>query len=58
MSCYRFDVGPIISQELYEVPEYFTADELGSALACIGAQLVIIANLKLMQYIHAIDHLI
>ncbi|TSK20034.1 Methionyl-tRNA formyltransferase, mitochondrial [Bagarius yarrelli] len=37
----RFDVGPIISQELYEVPEKSTADKLGGSLAVLGAQLLI-----------------
>lgn len=38
--CCRFDIGPILSQELYEVPEKSTADELGGSLAVLGAQLV------------------
>ncbi|XP_026992737.2 LOW QUALITY PROTEIN: methionyl-tRNA formyltransferase, mitochondrial [Tachysurus fulvidraco] len=37
----RFDVGPILSQKLYEVPENSTADELGGSLAVLGAQLLI-----------------
>lgn len=36
----RFDVGPVLSQELYQVPENCTADELGDALAAKGAHLV------------------
>lgn len=36
----RFDVGPILSQELHQVPENCTADELGDALAAKGAHLV------------------
>lgn len=36
----RFDVGPILSQELHQVPENCTADELGDALAVKGAHLV------------------
>lgn len=36
----RFDVGPILNQELYEVPEKSTADELGGSLAVLGAKLV------------------
>ncbi|KAB5525988.1 hypothetical protein PHYPO_G00146530 [Pangasianodon hypophthalmus] len=37
----RFDVGPILNQELYEIPEKCTADELGGSLAALGAQLLI-----------------
>lgn len=37
----RFDVGPILSQELYPVPEKITAEELGASLAILGAQLLI-----------------
>ncbi|KAM9494864.1 methionyl-tRNA formyltransferase, mitochondrial [Clarias gariepinus] len=37
----RFDVGPILNQELYEVPEKSTAEELGGSLAVLGAQLLI-----------------
>ncbi|XP_072527507.1 methionyl-tRNA formyltransferase, mitochondrial [Salminus brasiliensis] len=37
----RFDVGPILSQELHPVPEKITAEELGSSLAVMGAQLLI-----------------
>lgn len=36
----RFDVGPILQQELYEVPPRCTADELGQTLAVVGARLV------------------
>lgn len=36
----RFDVGPVLSQELHQVPENCTADELGDALATKGARLV------------------
>lgn len=36
----RFDVGPILNQELHQVPENCTADELGAALATKGAHLV------------------
>lgn len=38
--CHRFDVGPILNQELHRVPERCTAKELGTALACKGAHLV------------------
>lgn len=36
----RFDVGPILNQELHQVPEKCTADELGAVLAIKGAHLV------------------
>nr|XP_046248630.1 methionyl-tRNA formyltransferase, mitochondrial [Scatophagus argus] len=38
---HRFDVGPILNQELHHVPEKCTADELGTALATKGAHLLI-----------------
>ncbi|GAA6222942.1 methionyl-tRNA formyltransferase, mitochondrial [Lates japonicus] len=38
---HRFDVGPILNQELHPVPENCTADELGAALATKGAHLLI-----------------
>ncbi|KAF7657847.1 hypothetical protein LDENG_00021230 [Lucifuga dentata] len=41
ISPHRFDVGPILSQELHQVPERCTADELGTALASKGADLLI-----------------
>uniref|UniRef100_A0A4W5Q608 Methionyl-tRNA formyltransferase, mitochondrial n=1 Tax=Hucho hucho TaxID=62062 RepID=A0A4W5Q608_9TELE len=37
----RFDVGPILHQEIYQVPDNFTADQLGATLATKGAQLLI-----------------
>lgn len=40
----RFDVGPILNQELHHVPEKCTADELGTALAFKGAHLVSLGN--------------
>lgn len=36
----RFDVGPILQQELYEVPPNCTADELGQKLAAMGARML------------------
>ena len=33
-------MGPILSQEIYPVPEKITAEELGASLAIVGAQLV------------------
>ncbi|XP_070765040.1 methionyl-tRNA formyltransferase, mitochondrial [Enoplosus armatus] len=38
---HRFDVGPILNQELHLVPENCTADELGATLATKGAHLLI-----------------
>ncbi|XP_044045069.1 methionyl-tRNA formyltransferase, mitochondrial isoform X2 [Siniperca chuatsi] len=38
---HRFDVGPILNQELHQVPEKCTADELGAVLATKGAHLLI-----------------
>ncbi|KAM9317542.1 methionyl-tRNA formyltransferase, mitochondrial isoform 2-T2 [Pholidichthys leucotaenia] len=38
---HRFDVGPILNQELHQVPENCTADELGAALATKGARLLL-----------------
>ncbi|KAL1007518.1 hypothetical protein UPYG_G00087850 [Umbra pygmaea] len=37
----RFDVGPILHQEVYQVPDKYTADQLGVTLATKGAQLLI-----------------
>ncbi|XP_036390807.1 methionyl-tRNA formyltransferase, mitochondrial isoform X1 [Megalops cyprinoides] len=37
----RFDVGPILSQEVYQVPEHCTVDQLGATLATMGAHLLI-----------------
>ncbi|XP_066511123.1 methionyl-tRNA formyltransferase, mitochondrial-like [Hoplias malabaricus] len=37
----RFDVGPILNQELFPVPHKVTAEELGAALAVKGAELLI-----------------
>ncbi|XP_056868803.1 methionyl-tRNA formyltransferase, mitochondrial isoform X2 [Takifugu flavidus] len=37
---HRFDVGPILSQELHPVPQHCTAEMLGAALACKGAHLL------------------
>ncbi|XP_073693111.1 methionyl-tRNA formyltransferase, mitochondrial [Garra rufa] len=36
----RFDVGPILQQELYEVPKNCTADELGATLAVMGSRML------------------
>ncbi|KAM6981385.1 methionyl-tRNA formyltransferase, mitochondrial [Aplochiton taeniatus] len=37
----RFDVGPILHQEMHQVPENCTADQLGERLASIGARLLL-----------------
>ncbi|XP_061819700.2 methionyl-tRNA formyltransferase, mitochondrial-like [Nerophis lumbriciformis] len=37
---HRFDVGPILNQELHQVQERCTAEELGNVLAVKGAQLL------------------
>ncbi|CAN9506902.1 unnamed protein product [Ophioblennius macclurei] len=37
----RFDVGPILNQELHQVPQSCTADQLGAVLAKKGAHLLI-----------------
>ncbi|KAG9341320.1 hypothetical protein JZ751_019424 [Albula glossodonta] len=37
----RFDVGPILNQEIYQVPEQSTADQLGANLSAMGARLLI-----------------
>ncbi|XP_048041040.1 methionyl-tRNA formyltransferase, mitochondrial [Megalobrama amblycephala] len=36
----RFDVGPILQQELYEIPKNCTADELGATLAVVGSRML------------------
>lgn len=36
----RFDVGPILNQEIHKVPDKCTSEELGAALATKGAKLV------------------
>lgn len=36
----RFDVGPILQQQEYEVPPRCTADELGKVLATLGAKML------------------
>ncbi|XP_070688510.1 methionyl-tRNA formyltransferase, mitochondrial [Pempheris klunzingeri] len=38
---HRFDVGPILNQELHQVPKKCTAEELGATLATEGAHLLI-----------------
>ncbi|KAL4613258.1 methionyl-tRNA formyltransferase, mitochondrial [Arapaima gigas] len=37
----RFDVGPILNQCLYQIPENSTADQLGQTLGNMGGQLLI-----------------
>lgn len=36
----RFDVGPILQQEVYEIPKNCTAEELGATLADMGSRMV------------------
>ncbi|KAM4602619.1 methionyl-tRNA formyltransferase, mitochondrial [Polymixia lowei] len=38
---WRFDVGPVLHQETYRVPQNCTADQLGATLATKGAHLLI-----------------
>ncbi|KAJ8249462.1 hypothetical protein GJAV_G00235180 [Gymnothorax javanicus] len=38
---HRFDVGPILSQEVCQVPENCTAEQLGASLATMGASLLL-----------------
>ncbi|KAJ0056490.1 hypothetical protein NL108_008333, partial [Boleophthalmus pectinirostris] len=38
---HRFDVGPILSQEIYHIQKKLTSDELGDILAVKGAQMLI-----------------
>ncbi|XP_068457665.1 methionyl-tRNA formyltransferase, mitochondrial [Clinocottus analis] len=38
---HRFDVGPVLQQELHQVPEGCTSDQLGAALATKGALLLL-----------------
>lgn len=45
----RFDVGPILNQELHQVPERCTADELGAVLAIKGAHLVSCRNMGIRR---------
>ncbi|XP_035988980.1 methionyl-tRNA formyltransferase, mitochondrial isoform X1 [Fundulus heteroclitus] len=47
----KFDIGPILNQELYQVPENCTADELGAFLAIKGAHLLIDTLMKLPEKI-------
>ncbi|XP_025754168.1 methionyl-tRNA formyltransferase, mitochondrial isoform X3 [Oreochromis niloticus] len=46
---HRFDVGPILNQQLYQVPENCTADELGGTLATMGAHLLIKTLMSLSE---------
>lgn len=36
----RFDVGPILQQEMYEIPKNCTAEELGATLAVMGSRML------------------
>ncbi|XP_041840702.1 methionyl-tRNA formyltransferase, mitochondrial isoform X2 [Melanotaenia boesemani] len=46
---HKFDIGPILNEELHPVPEGCTADELGAALAAKGARLLIDTLRKLPE---------
>ncbi|XP_039861050.1 methionyl-tRNA formyltransferase, mitochondrial isoform X2 [Simochromis diagramma] len=46
---HRFDVGPILNQQFYQVPENCTADELGGTLATMGAHLLINTLMSLSE---------
>ncbi|XP_028296368.1 methionyl-tRNA formyltransferase, mitochondrial isoform X2 [Gouania willdenowi] len=59
---HRFDVGPILNQELHQVPQRCTSEELGAVLATKGAHLLIdtlrtlperIANKREQTHTHA-----
>ncbi|XP_047219219.1 methionyl-tRNA formyltransferase, mitochondrial isoform X3 [Girardinichthys multiradiatus] len=47
----KFDVGPILNQELHKVQKNCTAEELGAALATKGAHLLIDTLMKLPEKI-------
>ncbi|KAM4744527.1 methionyl-tRNA formyltransferase, mitochondrial [Anableps anableps] len=47
----KFDVGPILNQELHQVPKNCTAEELGAALATKGAHLLVDTLMKLPEKI-------
>ncbi|KAK2853400.1 hypothetical protein Q5P01_006061 [Channa striata] len=46
---HKFDVGPILNQELHHIPENCTADELGDALATKGANLLMNTLMSLRE---------
>ncbi|XP_030269986.1 methionyl-tRNA formyltransferase, mitochondrial isoform X4 [Sparus aurata] len=52
---HRFDVGPIVNQELHQVPEKCTADELGAALATKGAHLIPLRTMWMGKTIKLLD---
>ncbi|XP_034536866.1 methionyl-tRNA formyltransferase, mitochondrial [Notolabrus celidotus] len=45
----RFDVGPILNQQLHQVPENCTAEELGNVLASKGAHLLVDSLMTLSE---------
>ncbi|XP_072237187.1 methionyl-tRNA formyltransferase, mitochondrial isoform X2 [Leuresthes tenuis] len=48
---HKFDIGPILNQEVHQVPKNCTADELGATLATKGAYLLIDTLKKLPEKI-------
>ncbi|XP_029284648.1 methionyl-tRNA formyltransferase, mitochondrial isoform X2 [Cottoperca gobio] len=48
---HRFDVGPILNQQLHQVPDNCTADELGAALSTKGAHLLVDTFMTLSEKI-------
>ncbi|KAM4593279.1 methionyl-tRNA formyltransferase, mitochondrial isoform 1-T1 [Odontesthes bonariensis] len=48
---HKFDIGPILNQEVHQVPESCTSDELGATLATKGAHLLIDTLKKLPERI-------
>ncbi|XP_032416422.1 methionyl-tRNA formyltransferase, mitochondrial isoform X2 [Xiphophorus hellerii] len=47
----KFDVGPILNQEIHQVPKNCTAEDLGAALATKGAHLLLNTLMKLPEKI-------
>ncbi|XP_072574000.1 methionyl-tRNA formyltransferase, mitochondrial isoform X2 [Paramormyrops kingsleyae] len=47
----RFDVGPILNQCIYPVPENATAEQLGETLATMGAKLLIDTLQNLPEFV-------
>lgn len=48
---HRFDMGPVLNQQLCQVPKNCTADELGATLATMGARLLINTLMSLSERI-------
>ncbi|XP_054878448.1 methionyl-tRNA formyltransferase, mitochondrial isoform X1 [Poeciliopsis prolifica] len=47
----KFDVGPILNQEIHQIPKNCTAEDLGAALATKGAHLLLDTLMKLPEKI-------